>query len=139
MASFIYNSFWEDLATGAIDLDTDTIKVILTTSSYSENKDTHTKRSDVTNELSTANGYTAGGETVAVTIAKNTTTDTITYTFAAAAWATSTITARKAVYYKSRGGADTADELIAINDFGTNVSSTGGTFTVNASTITVNN
>jgi predicted DsbA family dithiol-disulfide isomerase len=139
MASFIYNSFWEDLATGAIDLDTDTIKVILTTSSYSENKDTHTKRSDVTNELSTANGYTAGGETVAVTIAKNTTTDTITYTFAAAPWATSTITARKAVYYKSRGGASSADELIAINDFGTNVSSTGGTFTVNASTITVNN
>lgn len=138
MASFIYNSFWDDLAKGAIDLDTDTIKCILTTSSYSENKDTHTKRSDVTNEV-TGSGYTAGGVTTAVTIAKNTTDDVITYTFAAATWSSSTITARKAVYYKSRGGASSADELIAINDFGTDVSSSGGTFTVSAGTITVNN
>lgn len=138
MASFIYNSFWEDLGKGAIDLDTDTIKCLLTTSSYTENKDTHDRRDDVTNEV-TGTGYTAGGATVTVTVTKNTTLDTTTYTFAAATWATSTITARKAVYYKSRGGASSADELIAINDFGADVSSSGGTFTVGASTITVQN
>lgn len=138
MASFIYNSFWEDLGKGAIDLDTDTIKVLLTTSSYAEDKDTHDRRNDVTNEV-TGSGYTAGGATATVTVTKNTSTDTTTYTFGVVTWSTSTITARKAVYYKSRGGASSADELIAINDFGTNVSSTGGTFTLNSSIITVNN
>jgi len=64
MPSLIYNSFFEDLARGAIDLDTDTIRVMLVTSSYTENKDTHTKRSDVTNEI-TGTGYTAGGVTAA--------------------------------------------------------------------------
>ena len=138
MASFIYNSFWEDLGKGAIDLDTDTIKVLLTTSSYAEDKDAHDRRDDVTNEV-TGSGYTADGETVTVTVTKNTATDTTTYTFGVVTWPTSTITARKAVYYKSRGGASSADELIAINDFGTDVSSTGGTFTLNSSIITINN
>lgn len=138
MASFIYNSFWEDLAKGAIDLDTDTIKVLLTTSSYSEDKDAHLKRSSVTNEVS-GTGYTAGGATVAVTITKNTANDTTTVSFGTVTWPTSTITARKAVYYKARGGASSADELIGINDFGTDVSSTGGTFTLNASNLLINN
>lgn len=138
MASFVYNSFWEDLAKGAIDLDTDTIKVLLTTSSYTEDKDTHLKRSSVTNEVS-GTGYTAGGATAAITITKNTTNDTTTISFDTVTWPTSTITARKAVYYKSRGGASSADELIAINDFGTDVSSTGGTFTLNASNLVISN
>lgn len=138
MASFIYNSFWEDLAKGAIDLDTDTIKVLLTTSSYAEDKDTHLKRSSVTNEVS-GTGYTAGGATTAITITKSTAADTTTISFGTVTWPTSTITARKAVYYKSRGGASSADELIAINDFGTDVSSTGGTFTLNASNLIINN
>lgn len=138
MASFVYNSFWDDLAKGAIDMDTDTIKVLLTTSSYAEDKDAHLKRSSVTNEVS-GTGYTAGGATSTITITKNTSTDTVTITFGTVTWASSTITARKAVYYKSRGGASSADELIAINDFGSDVSSSGGTFTLNSSIITINN
>jgi hypothetical protein len=138
MASLVYNSFWEDLGKGTIDLDTDTIKVMLTTSSYTENKDTHDRRDDVTNEV-TGDGYTAGGATCTVTVTKNTTTDQILYAFGTVDFDDSTITARKAVYYKSRGGASSADELIAINDFGSDISSTGGTFTVSASTLTVQN
>ena len=34
MASFIYNSFWADLGAGTIDLDTNTFKVMLVTSSF---------------------------------------------------------------------------------------------------------
>lgn len=67
MASLIYNSAIDDMAKGAIDFDTDTFKVLLVTSSYSPNKDTHTKRSDVTNEVS-GTGYTAGGATSACTV-----------------------------------------------------------------------
>jgi hypothetical protein len=138
MASLIYNSFFEDLARGAIDLDTDTFWVMLTTSGYSENKDTHTKRSDVTNEVS-GTGYSAGGQAVTVTVTKDTANDRLDVSLGSASWASSTITARKAVYYKRRGGAASADEIIAVNDFGSDVTSTGATFTLNASTLRIQN
>ena len=138
MASLIYNSFLEDLARGAIDMDTDTFKVMLVTSAYTENKDTHTKRSDITNEV-TGTGYTAGGVTCTVTVTKDTTNDRLDITLGAVSWPSSTITARKAVYYKSRGGAATADELVAVNDFGSDVTSTGATFSLAASTVRFQN
>lgn len=139
MASFIYNSFIRDVLTGAIDMDTDTFKVMLTTSAYAENKDTHTKRSDVTNEV-TGTGYTAGGAATTVTVAAvDTANDDVEITIGAGSWATSTITARKAVIYKSRGGASSADELVAVIDFASDVISTAGTFTLTASTIKFQN
>jgi hypothetical protein len=138
MASLIYNSAIDDIVRGAIDADTDTFKAMLVTSSYTPNKDTHDKRDDVTNEA-TGTGYTAGGVTTACTVTKDTANDRVTLQFAAVSWATSTITARALVIYKSRGGASSADELVAYNDFGSDVSSTAGTFSVAASTITLQN
>jgi hypothetical protein len=138
MASLIYNSFWDDVIRGVIDMDAVTVKAMLVTSSYAENKDTHTKRSDVTNEVSGA-GYTAGGVTSAVTVTKDTANDRVDIALGQVSWANSTITARKAVYYVSRGGAASADELIAVNDFGSDVVSSGGTFTLNASTVRLQN
>lgn len=135
MASLIYNSAVRDEAIGSIDYDTDTFKVMLVTSTYTENKDTHTKRSDVTNEV-VGTGYTAGGNAATVTVgAVDTVNDRVDITLGGTTWPTSTITARKAIYYKSRGGASTADELIAIVDFGADVSTTVGTFTLTASTL----
>lgn len=138
MASLIYNSAIDDMARGAIDFDTDTFKAMLVTSSYTPDKDTHTKRSNVTNEV-TGTGYTAGGVTSAVTVTKDTANDKVTIQFGSISWATSTITARGCVYYKSRGGASSADELVAYNDFNADVSSSGGTFSIAASTITLQN
>lgn len=138
MPSLIYNSVFEDQARGAIDFDTDTFWVMLTTSGYSENKDTHLKRSDVTNEV-TGTGYTAGGQSVTVTVTKDTVNDRLDVSLGGAIWPSSTITARKAVYYKRRGGAATADELVMVNDFGSDVSSTAATFTLNASTLRIQN
>lgn len=138
MASLIYNTFHRDLATGAIDADTDTFKVMLVTSSYTPDKDTHDKRNDITNEVS-GTGYTAGGVTSAATVTLSTANDRTTIQFAAVSWASSTITARGAVYYKSRGGASSADELVAYNDFGTDVSTTAGTFSLAATTVTIQN
>ena len=129
MASLLYNSFVDDLARGAIDADADTFKVMLVTSTYTPNKDTHTKRSDVSNEV-TGTGYTAGGTASAATITKNTATDQVTIAFASVNWPTSTITARAAVIYKSRGGASSADELVAYVDFLSDITSTADTFTV---------
>lgn len=139
MASLIYNSCIDDLARNNIDFDTNTFKAMLVTSAYTPNKDTNDKRDDVTNEVANGNGYTTGGATSAVTVTKDTANDKVTIQFAAVSWASSTITARGCVYYKSRGGASSADELVAYNDFGSDVSSSGGTFSVAASTITLQN
>lgn len=138
MASLIYNSAIDDMARGAIDADTDSFKAMLVTSSYSPNKDTDLKRSAVTNEVS-GTGYTAGGVASVCTVTKDTANDKVTLSFAAVSWASSTITARALVIYKSRGGASSADELVCYVDFGSDVSSTGGTFSVTASVVTLQN
>lgn len=138
MASFAYTSAIEDNAKGAIDFDSDTFWVMLTSSSYSENKDTHTKRSDITNEI-TATGYSAGGKVCTVAAAKDTGTDRVTVTFQSVNWTGFTGTARKAVYYKRRGGASSADELVGVNDFGSDVTLTGSTFVVADTVLTYQN
>lgn len=138
MASLIFNKALEAWARGSIDFDTDTFKVMLTTSAYTEDKDAHDFRNDITNEVS-GTGYTAGGNTATVTVTLDTVNDRVDISLGGTTWTTSTITARKAVYYKSRGGASTADEVIAVNDFGSDVSTTAGTFTLNASTLRIQN
>lgn len=115
---------------GAIDLDTDTFKILLTTSTYTPNQDTHDFRDDVTNEVS-GTGYTAGGATLAgVGVTYDATSNEVRIKWTDPTWATSTITARTAVIYKSRGGASTADELLAYCTNDADVSSTAATFTV---------
>jgi hypothetical protein len=138
MASFIYNSAIDDLANGNIDFGADTFNLLLVTSSYTANKDTHVKRDDVTNEV-TGTGYTAGGAATACTVTKDTATDKVTLSFASVSFSEATITAAGAVIYKTRGGASSADELVAFIDFGGDVSSTGATFSVGVSTITFQN
>ena len=129
MADLIFNSFFVDHANGNIDLDTDTIKVMLVTSAYTPVK-THAKRSDITNEV-TGTGYTAGGATLAnKTLTQDNTNDLAKFDADDVAWATSTITARGAVAYKSRGGASSADELIKYFDFGVDKVSVGAAFTL---------
>jgi hypothetical protein len=129
MASVIYNSAKQKLINGGIDLDTDTIKVALVTSSYSPNIDTHDFFDDVTNEV-TGTGYTAGGATLAsVTLTVDTTNDRAVFDAADTTWGTSTITARGAVIYKSTGTASTSP-LIAYIDFTTDQTSSAGNFII---------
>lgn len=125
------------MAKGDIDLDTATVKAMLTTNSYTENKD-HDRRDDVTNEI-TATGYTAGGVTVTPTVsAVDTANDRITITLPTATWSAFTGTARRLVYYVSTGTAAN-DPLIACVDFGSDVTRTAQTMEVSASTITIQN
>jgi hypothetical protein len=60
----LYNSVAEFLADGTFDLDTNTFNVSLHTSAYTPAA-THTVFANVTNQLTTANGYTAGGQALA--------------------------------------------------------------------------
>lgn len=119
-----------NLARGNIDLDTDTFKVMLTTSAYTPNQDTHDFRDDVTNEVA-GTGYTAGGATLTgVSVTYDAATNQVRVSWTDPTWPTSTITARTAVIYKSRGGAASADELLAYCTNDTDVSSTAATFTL---------
>jgi hypothetical protein len=130
MANLIYNSFLRDIQNGSIDLDTETIKLMLVTSAYTPNIDTHTKRSDVTNEV-VGVGYTAGGVTLAgKTVTQNNTDNTGVFDADNITIPTSTITARAGVLYKSRGGLASADELIGYIDFGSDIVSTAGDFNI---------
>jgi len=135
MASSRYLSAIHDTLIGNIDFDTNTFKAMLVTSSYAPNFTAHDKRDDVTNEVANGNGYSTGGATSTVTVTKDTANNKVTVQLGAVSWSTSTITARGVVYYKSRGGASSADELVGYADFGSDVSSTGGTFSVAATTL----
>lgn len=130
MASFIYDSFLRDVPTGAIDLDTDTFKLMLMSSSYTPSRTAHTKRSDITNEV-TGTGYIAGGSAVTFTPALDTTNHREDFTLSSVSWPGATFTTRYGAIYKSRGGASSADELVMLLDFGTDQVITGFTFLVN--------
>jgi len=136
MATLIYNSFLGDVLAGNCNT-THTYKMTLHTSGYTEDRAAHSKFSSVTNELSTGSGYTAGGVTVALTFSINNTTNIGTLTIAAGAWPSSTLTVRKAVVRRARGGAASADELVAVLDNTTDVSSSSSTFNIQASNWTI--
>jgi hypothetical protein len=129
MADVIYDSLIDDVARNNVDLDTDTFKAMLVTSAYVPNRATHTRRSDITNEV-VGTGYVAGGNAVAVTVTKDTGLHKVTAAFANYNLPGAALTARALVIYKSRGGLASADELVAYCDFGGDKTASGGTFAV---------
>lgn len=131
MASFNFNAGIRNVVTGAIDLDTDSFKVLLVTSVLGETeKDTFDFRNDIINEVAAGGGYATGGIPITLTVAAvDGTNNDVEVTAAAVNWPTATITAVGAVIYKSRGGASTADELLCFVDFTGTIVSTNGTFT----------
>lgn len=138
MASFITDQALYSEATGDIVYSTNTFKVMLLTGTATPSKTTWMHRSDVTNEV-VGTGYTTGGATATFSVAaQNTSTNQVVITLGGATWTSSTITAAYAVYYKSTGSAAT-DTLVAVVDFGGNVTSTNASFTLTSSTITKQN
>jgi hypothetical protein len=123
-----YNSYKKNCLDGTIDLENDTIKVALVTSSYTPDIDSHAFFDDITNEVSASGTYVAGG----IALGTKTTTqdntdnegvfDSADYSLTGA-----TITARYAIIYKDTGSAATSP-LIAYIDFGEDKSSSAGTF-----------
>lgn len=138
MASLIYDSALDDEARGDIDFDTDDFKVMLLGAAYVPNKGGHTRRSDLSAEVAGV-GYVAGGKDVVVSVTKDTVNHRVDIALGGADWPGSTITARYAAYYKSRGGAAALDELVAVIDFNGLVVSTAGMFSLTASTLRIQN
>lgn len=132
MASVVYDSFLADVFSGAANTS-HSYKAMLTTSSYTEDRGAHSKRSSITNEVTSATGYTAGGVAVTLTASLNTTTHKLTLSIGSATWSSSTITARKLVVYRTTGTAAN-DNLVCCVDNGTDLVSSSSTMQWNSST-----
>ena len=120
---------------GNIDMDVDTFKVTLHGSGYTPLQDTDDYYNDATNELSTANGYTSGGATLTVaSLTYDTATHQVRWDVSDPSWTfTGAQTWRYAVLRKARGGASSADELLAYLDPGASVTASGSySITINA-------
>lgn len=124
-----YGKFFQSLWNKEINAS-DSFKLMLCTSAYTPNQDTHRYKSDVTNEV-TGPGYTAGGYTVgALSVSYDAATNTVSVDGADANWPSSTITARWAVLYDSTPGSDATRPLVGYVDFGADMASVAATFSV---------
>lgn len=133
MASLVYNA-WKyrqlgDTSVTPINHKTDTIKLSLHSSSYTPNQDSHDFYDDVTNEVSASGSYSSGGATLSVTTSQDNTDDEGVFDATDVSFTSATITARYAVIYKSTGVSSTSP-LICLIDFGSNQTSTAGTFAI---------
>lgn len=126
----IPDAFLASALQGGMNLGTDTIKcALIDISTY--NQATDVFLADVTQVTGT--GYTAGGQTVtSIVTAADTTNHWTTVVITPAVWSGSTtISATGAVCYDSTA----SNRIIAVDDFGATVSSSGGTYTVGAITL----
>lgn len=124
MASGIYNRFKANLMNKEVDLEADTIKFALLSSSHSFTA-THNTWSEVSTNQITGTGYTSGGATLAgkaVTQGATTKWDATD-----PSWTSSTFSAAFGVIYDDT---TTNDDLICCFDFGGTQSVVSGTFTV---------
>ena len=116
------SSFKQQILLAEHDMDTDVFKIALYTSAA--NLDASTTVYTTSNEV-TGTGYTAGGNTL--TGATVTLTGTTAFVdFSDTSWSTATITARGALIYNS----SKSNKAAIVLDFGSDKTSTGGTFTI---------
>ena len=115
----------------AIDFDTDTLKGMLVSSSYTPNLTTDTFKSSITNEV-TGGNYVARGQTIGSVSISNT-AGTITITGNSLTWlqsATGFTNARYLVIYKDTG-VDSTSPLITLVDLATNQGNVNGDLIIN--------
>lgn len=132
MANAIYNIFKKNVGIGDADWDdntTSTFKMMLVTSTYVPDIDTHTVRSDVTNEV-VGTGYTAGGVAIPNrTVTLDLINDRARFFGDNIQYPSVTITARAGVIYKDTGNPAT-DPLLLYIDFGSDKVATGANFDI---------
>ena len=114
----MYDNSMMVMAGGSLAWHADTIKAMLAKPGYTPNQSTHLFRSSVTaQEFTVGGGYASGGTAIG-TPTKANAAHVTTLDGNDVAWTNLSGTVRYVVVYKSRGGADTADELIGYVDLG---------------------
>jgi hypothetical protein len=119
--------------TAAFSLESETVVAsMLVQDAYTPNFDTHDFRNDVTNEPGNSGTYSAGGSVITSTelVVATPAATQINYDAADLNWTGTTITARGAVTYNKTGGASSTDQVVVANSFASDVSTSGGTFTL---------
>lgn len=122
---------WMNAWTTGIDLDAATWKLALATTTYVPDRDTHDFYNDLTNELTTANGYTLGGVTLAaIAVTYDSASDQVRLDSADPSWTFSAnVTWRYGIAYIDTAGAATTDPLMLLLDWGTS-QTVSGVYTV---------
>lgn len=122
-----YDSGIADLMAGTI-APAGPYRLILLAATYTPAK-THAKRSDLgANEIAASGGYVAAGELVTVSVSL--VSGETRVAFSAVSYPTATFSWRYGAVYRARGGAASADELLALYDPEVLVSSAGGAMTI---------
>lgn len=137
VTAYWYVNAFETAFNKEIDFVSDDIACSLHTATYTPNQDTHDFFDDLTNQLSTANGYTAedGTGTGFLLAGKShaNTNNVSKFDSTDPAWTSSGagFTARIAVLSDVTSNVTTTDPLLLWTDFGQNeTASGGGTFTI---------
>ena len=131
----VYGHALESILDGTIDIDNDSFRITLVTSSYTPNQSTDDAWSDIsTNEVANGNGYATHGGAITLTLSRSGLV--VTIDGEDETWTSSTITAKYAVIVRDAdgNGALAAGDIplcyVDLNDGGGSVSSTSGDFTV---------
>lgn len=130
----VYGGALEGIHKGTVDLDTDTFRMVLVTSSYTPNQGTHTAWSSISANEATGTGYTANGKLLTCTV--NRSTNVVTFDCDDQSWTSSTITAKYAIIVKDAN----ADGTLAAGDVPLaycDLSSGGGSLSTTAATFSV--
>jgi len=124
IAQAMCTSFKEDLLDKEMDMDADTIKIALYTSSATLNATTTAYTTS--NEVASGGGYTTGGVALAnSTVGVSGTTAYVD--FDDPEWTSASFTARGALIYNDT---TTGDKSIAVLDFGGDFTVSSGTFRI---------
>lgn len=129
MPSLIFTSCVDDLISGRMVPTIATVRVMLVTSAYVPDQAGHSRRSDIGNEIA-GDGYVAGGAKVSVTVDDD--ADGKRFSLGGAIWNPSSISASGAIYFQDNGAPED-DLLMAFIDFGDEIISVGGPFSLSAS------
>jgi len=118
-------SFKVQLLDGGQNFSADTFKLALYTSSATLGE--NTTAYSATNEVASAGNYSAGGNTLSVSVTPTNSGNVAYISFSNSSWANATITANGALIYNS----SSSNAAVAVLAFGGDKTSTNGTFAVN--------
>ncbi len=126
-------SFKVQLLNGVHNFSANTFKLALYTSSATLNE--NTTAYSATNEVASTGNYSAGGNTLTVSVTPTNSGNVAYISFANTSWANATITANGALIYNN----SQSNAAVCVLAFGGDKTSTNGTFAVNFPTADASN
>ena len=120
----VNNTFKQAVMLGEHDLNTNTIKVVLVSSSQNVSAGDPNTYTSISGQLANGNGYTTGGATLAsVTVTQVSSSGVVD--FADVSWSDATFSANGCIIYND---SHSSKSVIAVYDFGGEKSATNGEF-----------